>query len=150
MKKCLVVFPLLVLLLTQCRQTDDAAPILTQAQAFTLAAGDTARVLLMNLATSFKSTADFLTFKLAAINDSRCPANADCIRAGEATTTFTLSAYGAPSSEQTLSIPAPDAKNRTDSTTVRVGNSLFVVVLKSVQPFPGTGSGTKTATFVVK
>jgi|GEM_PF-2353399 len=153
MKKHLFSLPLLALLLTQCRQDDIPARTVTQSQPFTLAAGGAVSVLWFKQEPSFSSLApplDSLTFKLNAINDSRCPANADCVRAGEATTKFTLSAYGATSGEQSLSIPAPDAKNRTDSTTVRVGSASFVVVLKSVQPFPGMGNGTKTATFVIK
>ncbi|MBC7891961.1 MAG: hypothetical protein H7Y12_07120 [Sphingobacteriaceae bacterium] len=155
MKKFLLSLPLLALLTTQCRQDDVPAPTLTQSQPFTLAVGQAVRVQWVGQPfPSYSSYAplDSLTFKLNVIEDSRCPADADCVRAGEATTKFTLSAYGATSAEQSLSIPVPNAKNHTDSTTVRVGNSSFVVVLKSVKPYPGTGIGnwTKTATFVVK
>lgn len=148
MKKYLLSLPLLALLTTQCRQDDFSAPTITQSQPFTLAAGDTAQVLLMPV--SFTATADYLTFKLNTINDSRCPLNADCARDGEATTKFTLTYYETSSEETSLSIPVPDAKNRTDSMLVRAGTRSFVVVLRSVQPYPGGGNGTKTATFVVK
>jgi hypothetical protein len=150
MKKYLSVLPLLALLTTQCRRDQTPAPTITQSQPFTLAAGQTTQIKLMPLATAFKATADTLRFTLNAINDSRCPANADCVRAGEATTKFTLTYYGASSAEQTLSTPSPDGKTRADSALVRVGTASFVVVLRSVQPFPGLGNGTKTATFVVK
>lgn len=150
MKKYLFFLSLLALLATQCRHDEAPAPTITQTQPFTLAAGETARITLMPGATVFKATPDTLKFTLNAINEARCPANADCVRAGEATTKFTLTYYGASSAEQTLSIPSPDGKTRADSTLVRAGTASFVVVLRSVQPFPGLGTGTKTATFVVK
>ncbi len=150
MKKYLFFLPLLAVLATQCRRDEAPEPTITQSQPFTLAAGQTAQVLLMPGATAFKATPDTLRFTLNAINDSRCPANADCIRAGEAKTKFTLTYYGASSAEQTLSIPSPEGKTRADSALVRAGTASFVVVLRSVQPFPGLGTGMKTATFVVK
>lgn len=150
MKKYVFLLPLLALLAMQCRRDEAPEPTITQSQPFTLAAGETARIALMPGATVFKATPDTLRFTLNAINDARCPANADCIRAGEATTTFALTYDGASSAEQTLSIPSPDGKTRTDSALVRAGTASFVVVLRSVQPFPGLGNGTKTATFVVK
>ncbi|MCY7350754.1 MAG: hypothetical protein LH606_08800 [Cytophagaceae bacterium] len=136
-------------LLSQCTR-ETVPPTSGFGKAFTLSVNESKSLPLSSAESSEKPTDAVLIFKLNAIEDSRCPANVQCVWMGEAVTRFTLEFNGQTSPVVALKV-APTGKERTDSTSVTVGNRSFTVLLKSVQPYPGTTPSDKpNATFVVR
>lgn len=85
------------------------------------------------------------------IEDSRCPLNATCIWAGQAKVKLLLS-KNSDSTAVRLSLGAdPGSMNkRPDSTTVSLKNETYKVILREVNPFPGSTTTTKPQTAVVQ
>ncbi|UFH53002.1 hypothetical protein [Spirosoma sp. KNUC1025] len=81
-----------------------------------------------------------VTVKATSIQDSRCPANAVCIRYGSANVQFIIEKG---SNNQTGSLCLGDCgkgvKDK-DTTTVQLGGISYRVVLSEVRPYPGTSS----------
>jgi len=74
--------------------------------------------------------------RIDSIEDSRCPANAMCIWAGRVAVELLLS-KSADSHSVTLIL---QAGQQLGSTQVTLGTVTYKVVLRSVLPYPGTGS----------
>lgn len=132
-------------LLAQCTR-DNVPPTSSFGKEFTLSVNRSKSLPLTYVGSSGKPSDSVLIFKLNAVEDSRCPANVQCVSAGVAVTRFTLELNGQTSSEVALRVVPT---GRTDSTSVTVGNRSFTVLLKTVQPYPGTTQLAKpSATFV--
>ncbi|GAB3901269.1 hypothetical protein GCM10028803_25660 [Larkinella knui] len=72
------------------------------------------------------------------ITDSRCPINANCIWAGNATVKFSLkNDTETKTGELCIGQCGQQSKTR-DAVTVQLGNESYDVILTDVQPFPGT------------
>jgi hypothetical protein len=93
------------------------------------------------------------------LDETRCPANAMCIRQGAAVTTFSLTTE--PGSEpQTIRLFVGDfmpndprnKRNRTaDTVSVQLANKAYYrLILKKVQPYPGTSGETPRATLLLE
>lgn len=92
------------------------------------------------------------------LDDSRCPANAMCIRQGAAITTFKVTAPGA--EPQTLRLFVGDfmpndprkKRNQTaDTVAVQLANQLnYRLILKKVAPYPGTSEERPRATLLLE
>lgn len=81
-----------------------------------------------------------LSITLQSINDSRCPANALCVSAGNARVKLRLSDNSGAEAFAELCLGFCDTGNNTeDSAAVRLGNTAYIVVLKEVNPFPEIG-----------
>ncbi|GAB3781088.1 hypothetical protein GCM10028818_34500 [Spirosoma horti] len=85
------------------------------------------------------------------IQDSRCPLNATCVWAGQAKVKLLVS-KNSDSTAVRLSLGAdPGSTNkRPDSTTVSLKNETYKVILREVNPFPGSASTTQPQTAVVQ
>lgn len=93
------------------------------------------------------------------LNESRCPANANCIRQGAAVTTFSITS-GPGAEPQTIRLfigdfMANDPRNKrnlsADTAEVQLADkSRYRLILKNVSPYPGTGGGTPKATLLLE
>ncbi|MFN8357360.1 MAG: hypothetical protein U0Y10_23085 [Spirosomataceae bacterium] len=99
-----------------------------------------------------------LTLKLNGAQDSRCPANAMCIWAGNAVAKFSLSDKQS-SKEVELwlgdyrgAAGAPGTFKTADSTDVTLGSKSYRLILKEIGPYPTTTNGDeiKDATVILK
>lgn len=92
-----------------------------------------------------------VTVRVDSIQESRCPANATCIWAGQAKVKMLLSA-NQDSTTVRLSLGAdPGSTNkRPDSTNVTLSSQTYKVILREVNPYPGTQSGNQPQTAVVQ
>ena len=78
---------------------------------------------------------------LKSINDSRCPANAYCIRAGNALVKLRMTDNSGEEVFGELCIGFCDTKmQEEDSIVIRLNKTSYTVILKSVSPYPGTES----------
>ena len=91
------------------------------------------------------------------LDDSRCPANAMCVRQGAAVTTFTIRAKNTEKQTVRLFIGdfmANDPRNKRNQTAdtmeVQLENYNYQLILKEVMPYPGTSAEGPKATIVVK
>jgi hypothetical protein len=116
---------------------------------FSLAKGESRQLALDGVETSAKPTGDQLTFRLTDLTDSRCPANVQCVWAGEAKTAVELELRGQ-KAQTTLKLGGDRKSADSDSVNVAVGGRSFTVLLREVQPYPGAGTDTPRATFVVR
>ncbi|GAB2560156.1 hypothetical protein [Spirosoma aerophilum] len=89
--------------------------------------------------------------RVDSIQDSRCPVNAYCIWAGQAKVKLLLK-KDSDSTAVRLSLGAdPGSSNkRPDSTTVSLKSENYKVILREVNPFPGTTSSTQPQTAIVQ
>ncbi|KAA5543963.1 hypothetical protein [Adhaeribacter rhizoryzae] len=91
------------------------------------------------------------------LDDSRCPANAMCVRQGAAVASFTIQAKGAEKQNLRLFIGdfmANDSRNKRNQTADTVmlqleNNGSYELILKAVMPYPGTSNGTPQATIQI-
>jgi hypothetical protein len=93
------------------------------------------------------------------LDESRCPANAMCIRQGAAVTTFSIST-GPDDEVQTIRLfigdfMANDPRNKrnlsADTVAVQLANKAkYRLILKNVSPYPGTGEDTPKATLLLE
>jgi hypothetical protein len=116
---------------------------------FSLASGESKQLALDGVETSAKPTGQQLTFRLVDVSDSRCPANAQCIWAGEAKTSVELDLAGQKAQAQ-LKLGGDRKSANSDSVSVAVGSRAFTVLLREVLPYPGSSNEPKKATFVVR
>lgn len=138
---------LAVALLTQACNRAEVTPTTSELnKPFSLAKGESTQ---LAVGTSETPSTDKLTFRLTDLADSRCPANVQCVWAGEARTAVELELNGQ-KGQATLKLNGDRKQGTSDSTSVALGSRSFVVVLRDVQPYPGTSTDTPRATFVVK
>jgi hypothetical protein len=156
MKSTLLIFSALFLF-TRCQQDDipqAGAGVINQQFEIELHKTVTLR------STTGESTQNSLgTIEFSHLDESRCPANAMCMRQGAAVTSFVLRVPEKPEA-QTIRMFIGDfmtndprgIRNRTaDTVAVELANKArYQLILKQVQPYPGTGSGTPKATLLVK
>ena len=92
------------------------------------------------------------------LDESRCPANAMCIRQGAAITSFRITA-GTASESQTIRMfvgdfmpndPRNKRNQSADTLAVQLNNTTYQLILKQVVPYPGTSDDTPRATMVLK
>ncbi len=87
-----------------------------------------------------------VTVRVESINDSRCPANAFCIVAGQVTVKVLLSQS---SNSQSVSLVL-GVGQQSNTAQVTLGGNTYKVTLQKVLPYPGLGSSqVKTATVEV-
>jgi len=135
-------------LLTQaCKREEYAQSDLNKP--FSLAKAGSRQLALDGVETSAQPTGDQLTFRLTDLTDSRCPANVQCVWAGEAKTSVELELKGQ-KAQTTLKLGGDRKSADSDSVSVAVGGRSFTVLLRDVQPYPGAGADTPKATFVVR
>lgn len=97
--------------------------------------------------------------EFSVLNDSRCPANAICMRQGAAVTTFKVTGEAGTAS-QSLRLFIGDfmandprsTRNRTaDTVVVQLANKArYQLILKKVTPYPGTSQETPKATLLLE
>jgi hypothetical protein len=110
----------------------------------------------INLTDSRKTALGKITF--THLDESRCPANAMCVRQGAAITTFTIGPGNGEKQKVRLFIGdfMPDdpgiRRNRTaDTAVVQLKNkTTYQLILKAVLPYPGTSAEAPAATLVLK
>lgn len=92
-----------------------------------------------------------IVVRVDSIQDSRCPFNADCIWAGQAKVKLLLT-KNSDSAVVRLSLGAdPGSTNRRpDSTSVSLMNERYKVILREVNPYPGSLSTPQPQTAVVQ
>lgn len=96
---------------------------------------------------SFGSENDFFKVKFESLNDSRCPINARCVRAGDAI--VNLSYEDALSNKYNATLKIGESSDfNPDTIQLKINKEVYRVVLESVLPHPEIGKDTiKTATF---
>lgn len=88
---------------------------------------------------------------LISMKDSRCPADVQCIWAGNAGIKIRISAGTGIVDSTELCLGQCDTKFKTaDTAMLRLRDINYSVVLKSVEPYPGKGNSEKKATLLVK
>lgn len=149
MKTATILFSLMVAtLLTQgCNRDTYSFP--DMGRPFSLAKSESRQLSIDGALSSAKPTGDKLTFRLTDLNDSRCPANVQCVWAGEAKTSVELEFRGGKTGAS-LKLGGDRKSTDSDSVAVAVGGRSFTVLLRDVQPYPGTTNDTPRATFVVR
>lgn len=81
-----------------------------------------------------------IQLKVESINDSRCPYNAFCISAGNAIVKIKMTDNTGAFADSELCIGSCGAKiNRQDTTTVKINNRRYSVILEKVNPDPEAG-----------
>ncbi|MFA6944570.1 MAG: hypothetical protein WC220_01600 [Pedobacter sp.] len=81
-----------------------------------------------------------LSITLESVNDSRCPINAFCISAGNARVKLRMSDNSGAETFTELCLGFCDTRNNTeDSEIIRLNNVSYIVVLKTVSPYPEVG-----------
>lgn len=150
--------PLLLLLLTQCAQEETSVTRrgnLNQEIEITL--NETIK---LTGSPDENSQSNEVRVTFTQLNDSRCPLNAMCVRAGAAVTQFRL-AHGkdqSPSVQLVIgeALPTdtrPLRHRAADTAMVTVANTTYQVILKQVTPHPCTScpdQPTPQATILVK
>ncbi|WP_125185173.1 hypothetical protein [Botryobacter ruber] len=129
--------PLLLLLLFWQCQNDNmlASPetdtkSITGKQEFSLQVGEQVQV---------AGTPDKLQLKLQNLNDSRCPANANCVHYGSATVLLLATDSNGKTENIELCIGSCGSGplRSTHTVTTLSGNTTYSITLKEVQPYPG-------------
>lgn len=91
-----------------------------------------------------------LMITLTKINDSRCPADVQCIWAGNASIKLKISADSNSVVSKELCLGQCDTKFKTsDSTQIRIKDMNYSIVLKAVDPYPGKGNSEKKKAMLV-
>lgn len=91
-----------------------------------------------------------LKIELSGVNDSRCPANVQCIWAGNAKLNLTISG-GVMQNAVNLCLGQCETGFReTDTIAFNHRSQSYILVLKKVQPYPGTADAKKSAVLVLK
>ncbi len=90
--------------------------------------------------------------RVDSIQDSRCPADVNCIWAGQAKVVMLLSADEDSSRVALILDPAfsEGSKKRLDSTNVSLNKQAYKVILREVTPYPTTISQPKAQTAIVQ
>ncbi len=90
--------------------------------------------------------------RVDSIQDSRCPINVDCIWAGQAKVNLLLSKNKDSSTVRLVLSPDVTASSvkRLDSTNVTLDSQSYKVILREVNPYPGTSANGQPPTAVVQ
>ncbi|WP_240543666.1 hypothetical protein [Spirosoma foliorum] len=87
--------------------------------------------------------------RVDSIQDSRCPPTYNCLVAGSARVKLLLSTT-TDSSTVRLALGVYDNLKRLDSTGVSLNNQTYKVILRDVNPYPGTGKPGQAQTATVQ
>jgi hypothetical protein len=99
---------------------------------------------------SFSDNSNAISVKLITIQDSRCPKDVQCIRAGEAIVILDLQIGDEQFKGLKVCIGCEKERAITDSTELKAKSKTYTLKLNSVDPYPqSTGLNTPTATFVL-
>ncbi len=85
--------------------------------------------------TTFGDGNDSIKFRFNSLDDSRCPVNVNCVRAGDATTHFSISATNYQKQDLTLSI-GESSDFKADTIEVSIKEKPYRIVLEEVLPYP--------------
>jgi hypothetical protein len=99
---------------------------------------------------SFNDNGNTVTVKLINIQDSRCPVNVQCFRAGEAIVMIDLQIGDEQFKGLKVCIGCEKEMNITESTVIKAKTKTYTLKLNSVDPYPtSTGLVTPTATLEI-
>ena len=99
---------------------------------------------------SFSDIGNTITAKLINIQDSRCPKNVQCIRAGEAIVTLDLQIGDEQFKDLKVCIGCEKEMNITETAIIKAKSKNYAIKLISVDPYPvSTVLATPTATLVI-
>ena len=92
-----------------------------------------------------------LLVEVTGISDSRCPADVQCVWAGNAKVDLKVS--GLESGDKVLSFCIGQCENRyreADTVFIQQQREQYLMILSQVKPYPGTGSQKKTVVFTLQ
>ena len=99
---------------------------------------------------NFSDNSNSITAKLINIQDSRCPINVQCIRAGEVIVILDLQIGDEQFKGLKVCIGCEKEMNITQSIEIKAKTKTYTLKLNSVDPYPtSTGLVTPTATLVI-
>ena len=99
---------------------------------------------------SFSDNGNTITAKLINIQDSRCPVNVQCIRAGEAIVVLDLQIGDEQFKGLKVCIGCEKQMDIVESTVIKAKTKTYTLKLNSVDPYPtSTGLNTPTATLII-
>jgi hypothetical protein len=99
---------------------------------------------------SLSDNGSSINLKLINIQDSRCPVNANCIRAGEAIVTLDLQIGDEKFNGLKVCIGCEKEMNIAQSTDIKAKTKTYSIKLNAVNPYPQTtGMTAPTATLVL-
>ena len=99
---------------------------------------------------SFSDNGNTITAKLINIQESRCPVNVQCIRAGEAIVVLDLQIGDEQFKGLKVCIGCEKQMDMIESTVIKAKTKTYTLKLNSVDPYPtSTGLGTPTATLII-
>lgn len=111
--------------------------------------GDTIK-LKANESANFSDNSNSITVKLINIQDSRCPKDVQCIRAGEAIVVLDLKIGEEQFNGLKVCIGCEKQMAIMESIEVKAKTKTYTLQLSSVDPYPqSTGLNTSTATLVI-
>lgn len=100
---------------------------------------------------NLSDNSSLITVKLINIQDSRCPKNVQCIRAGEAIVVLDLQIGTEKFKDLKVCIGCEKEIGITESTEIKAKIKTYILKLNSVNPYPqSTGLSSPTATLVIK
>jgi hypothetical protein len=103
-----------------------------------------------NETVNLSDNSSLITVKLINIQDSRCPKNVQCIRAGEAIVMLDLQIGTEKFNGLKVCIGCEKEMDITESTEIKVNTKTYILKLNSVDPYPqSTGLSSPTATLVI-
>ena len=85
--------------------------------------------------TSFGDDKDSIKIRFDSLDDSRCPTNANCVRAGDAITHLTIEAIDQDKQHITLTI-GETSSFKADTIELEISKKLYRIVLEEVLPYP--------------
>ncbi|MHC2993101.1 hypothetical protein OB13_16515 [Pontibacter sp. HJ8] len=136
-----LIYPLLALaLLTQCQQEETPLHTETQSESSDLKFGQEVLLQHREQVTLFGGDVPRrLIVSLEGIQDSRCPANANCVTAGSASIILRASNSQGSNDKIELCIGdcSPEPPRNTHTVTALVGETTYRFTLKEVKPYPG-------------
>lgn len=99
---------------------------------------------------SFSNNSNVINVKLINVQDSRCPKDVQCIRAGEAIVLLDLQIGDEKFNGLSVCIGCEKERGITESTEIKAKSKTYILKLNSVDPYPqSTGIITPTATLVI-
>ena len=103
-----------------------------------------------NETVNLSDNSGLITVKLIYIQDSRCPKNVQCIRAGEAIVMLDLQIGTEKFNGLKVCIGCEKEMGITESIEIKVNTKTYILKLNSVDPYPqSTGLSSPTATLVI-
>lgn len=133
--------PVCILFASTCKETDVEGSIKAELnKPITLAVAEKAVF-----------STDSLLLEMNGINDSRCPANVQCVWAGNATVKLVVMGTGTEETGLDLCLGQCDNRfKQTDTVSFKQGNKSYSLILTKVNPYPGTDEVKKTAVLLLK